>query len=294
VPTRFRLVPPGYGSAGVGLLGTVGQSRVLGISYSRDAGASSGLTGMLLSVPLSWMAYSYDRRPHTALLGDLSGLVRKYMGMLKIDAAPTVKVRNTLGARMRGTTAWVPGHATSTIYVQKNVMGDPATLERIIAHEMAHHAVNMDNLREMHEILQEHGKANAGPYVKEYIDKLRQDTGPDSGHGEPWQHYVKIINQHMGSGFVTQTADDTYVEDAESKPYYLLIAKIPNGKYGYQIGVNLSPKMKRVIDTAVQRYEGKLVKTTDPKWQHGPRIGSSNWATSSDKQQEMQRLHQSS
>jgi hypothetical protein len=231
------------------------------------------------------MDYTYDRRPHVAAV-NLHGLVQKYMSMLGLDVAPSVKVSNVLGAKTLGTCKWTPGQATSTITFQKSVIGDPTTLERVLAHEMAHHAVFLGNIRDLQGIAQERG-AQAGPYVREYLQNLRRDDG----HNADWLHYAKIINAQMGGGFVSQTSDSTYVQDAETKPYYLLIAKLPNGRYGFQIGVNLSPKMKRVVEVTEERYEGKLIKTTDPKWQHGPRIGDSNWATSGDKQAEMQRLH---
>lgn len=239
------------------------------------------------------MTYSYDRRPHVAAFllarseaGALRGLVQKYMTMLGLDIAPKVNVSDNIGATRSGVCKWIPGHKTSTIHIQKSVLSDPVTLERVLAHEMAHHAVFLGNIRDLETIVQERG-SQAGPYVRGYIRDLRRRDG----HGEAWLQYVKIINGHMGSGFVTPKSDDTYVESQETKPYYLLIAKLPNGRFGFQIGVTLSSRMKQVIDKASQRYEAKLIKTTDPKWQHGPRIGNSNWAVSMDKQDEMQRLH---
>jgi hypothetical protein len=229
---------------------------------------------------------TYDYRDIHIASADLHGLVAKYMSMLGLDVAPVVKVKNAIGARNLGTCKWTPGQPTSTIEVQKTVTGNPATLERVVAHEMAHHAAFLDAIKAMQAIVLERG-SEAGPYVRGYLQDLRRSDG----HGEEWLRYVKIINAQMGSDFVTQKSDETYVQDAETKPYYVLIAALPNGKYGYQIGVSLSAKMKQVIERAGQAYGAKLIKTTDARWQHGPRIGNPSWATSGDKQDEMKRLH---
>lgn len=230
---------------------------------------------------------TYDFRSASA--ADLKGLVHKYMSILGLDVAPEVKVKNNIGAKMLGSCAWTPGKPTTVLSVQKSVMADPVTLERIVAHEMAHHAVFLENIKALRDIVQERGPG-AGPYVRAFLQDLRL-SDPHEGHGDDWLRYVKMINAHMGSDFVTKTSDKSYVQDAETKPYFVLIARLPNGKYGFQIGVTLSTKMKQVISFAGQHYGAKLVRTTDARWQHGPRIGSSNWATSPDKQDEMQRLH---
>ena len=229
---------------------------------------------------------TYDYREHTAAEADLSGLVRKYMAMLGLDIAPLIKVRNSLGAKALGTTKWSVGQPTSTISIQKVVLGDPKTLERIVAHEMAHHANFVDHIKALQAIAKERG-AEAGPYVRGYVQSLRREDG----HGEGWLRYVKVINSQMGADFVTKISDQSDVQDTQTKPYFVLIAWLPNEKYGYQIGVNLSPKMKQWCDRWIQEYKAKLLKTTDAKWQHGPRIGGVNWATSPDKQAEMQRLY---
>lgn len=217
---------------------------------------------------------------------DLNNLVQKYMSMLNLDTPPHIKVQNNLGARALGTCRWVPTDITSTIIIQKVALGDPTTLERILAHEMAHHAVFLDNIKDLQDLAREHGPA-AGPPINNYLRRLRVEET----HGEPWLKYVKIINSHMGNDFVTITSDQSYVEDQKVKPYYVLIAVLPNGKYGWQIGVSLSAKMKQMIDRMGQAYGAKLIKTTDAKWQNGPRIGSSKFATSPDKQEDLKRLH---
>ena len=210
------------------------------------------------------------------------------MGMLNLDVAPLIKVRNNLGARALGTCAWTPGKTTSTISIQKVVLGDPRTLERVLAHEMAHHATFVEHIKALEGLAREHGQA-ARPHVNQYLQEMRRERA----HGENWLQYVRIINQHMGSDFVTERSDESYERESATKPYYVLIALLPNGKYGFQIGVVLSAKMKLKIEFATQHYGAKLVKTTDQRWQFGPRIGGSNWATSADKQEEMRRLHSS-
>lgn len=229
---------------------------------------------------------TYDYRERSAASADMSALVRKYMTILGLDVAPVVKVGNSLGTQNLGACKWTPGKPTSTIVLQKIITGDPKTLERIFAHEMAHHAVFLEYIRAINELEAQHGP-RAAPYVRTYVRNLRRSDA----HGEGWLKYVKIINAHMGADFVTKKSDESYVQDAETKPYVVLIAPLPMGKYGYQIGVKLSTKMKEFVDRSALEYKAKLIQTTDPMWQHGPRIGGLNWATSPNKQEAMHRLY---
>jgi hypothetical protein len=151
---------------------------------------------------------------------------------------------------------------------------------------MAHHAVFLENIKELQAIEAEHG-AGARPYIRGYIQRLRREDD----HGEAWLRYVKVVNAQMGSDFITRTSDASMVENPETKPYFILIARLPNDKYGWQIGVTLSAKMKQVVELAAQRYGAKLVRTTDAVWQYGPRIGNRNWATTADKQAALHQLY---
>jgi len=216
---------------------------------------------------------------------EILGLVRKYMDMLGLDIAPHVKVRNNLGSKNLGTTAWVPGETTSTISIQRSVLSDSATLERVVAHEMAHHATFLENAEELRQIVREKGQL-ARPHVNAYLMMLRRE----GGHGDRWQKFVDVINRRMGKDFVTERSDETYAKETETKPYYVLVMEISKGRYGFQIGVNLSSSMKQYVDRVARDYGAKIFKVTDPLWQYGPRIGSGKWATSSDKQNDMLKL----
>lgn len=207
----------------------------------------------------------------------LAPLVRKYMDMLGVGLVPTVKISDRIGAKALGTTLWrILADQPSTITIQKSVLGDPATLERVLAHEMAHHAVNCDRDRELQKIVSGSAPADSRARVRDYV---RQFQG--LGHGKDWQAYAEVVNAKMGSGFVTPTSDASYVTTG-TKPYYVLIGLLPNGKYGYQKGVGMRPKTQEAVRYAAAKYSAKLVLVKDRQWEQGPRIGSSKWAVPPD------------
>lgn len=193
-----------------------------------------------------------------ASLARVKQIAAKYARMLGVTELPKFVIRNNLGARWLGQLTWKRGQQ-NVMEIQQSVLSDENTLERIVAHEMAHHV-------EMMELEND----------QEALAKMRLGIKPQE-HGDRWKELAKQINSHMGSDFVTKTSDQSYVQESETKPYVLLIEEVSRGSFGYAIGVRLSPKMQKYVERHQQSYNAKLVTTTDPQWTSGPRIGD-GWA----------------
>jgi class 3 adenylate cyclase len=139
--------------------------------------------------------------------------------------------------------------------MQATIFNDEATLERVLAHEMAHHAVTLD------------AEAGDGSTLVELI------RDPARAHGAEWKEYAKKINQAVGdSSFVTEFTDHKPSET--SKSYYLWIEhEARRDQLRYAVASSLSAGAKTEIDRGLRAGTGKLVKVTDPQWLNGPRIG---------------------
>jgi hypothetical protein len=193
---------------------------------------------------------------NTAGLALVHKLAQKYAHMLGVTELPKIVVRNNLGAKWLGRLSWKKGQQ-NVMEIQESALGDEPTLERIVAHEMAHHVEMM-------------GLEND----QEALAKLRVGIKPQE-HGERWQELAKKINSHVGdASFVTRTSDQSYVLETKTKPYLVLIEAVSRGSLGYAIGVRLSPKMQAYVDRHQQEYAAKLVTTTDPRWADGAKIGN--------------------
>lgn len=200
--------------------------------------------------------YSYDCR--VASNADVLALVHryceKYARILGVDKLPKIFLRDNLGSKWLGRLTFRQGQE-NVMEIQARAFSADA-LERVVAHEMAHHA-------EMLALGQER------------LARLKIGIKP-ADHGPEWEAYAAQINAVMGAGFVTKTSDQSYGLSTEVKPYLLLIEPI-GSRLGYAVGVRLSPKMREYADKHVAAG-AKLVSSTDAAWARGPKIGSGRWA----------------
>lgn len=182
----------------------------------------------------------------------------KYARILGVSELPKIVVRDNLGAKWLGRLIWRAGQQ-NVMELQSSIFSDENTLERVIAHEMAHHV----------EFLEFNENTEAIALVKMGI-KPRE-------HGDRFQELARKINSVAGANFVTEKSDTSYVLEQKTKPYFLLVSPL-GGNLGYALGVRITPKMQKYIDKYVSGYKGRLVKTDDPRWANGPRIGDGGFA----------------
>ena len=216
---------------------------------------------------------SYDyRHIEAADLGAIQKYVAYYGRLLGVRELPKIVVRNNLGSLWLGRAIYRVGKPT-VVEFQKSIMGDDATLERVVAHEMVHCA-EYDLITE------------------DDIVRLRHGIRPQA-HGPTFKELAAKVNAVKGADFVTPRSDESYVQDKTTKPYWMLIAPLHSeSTLGYAIGVRLSPQMRKIIDRYKSEYAGRLVQTTDAQWQMAPKIGA-GWhlPRSAAQQQELRRLY---
>ncbi len=176
-------------------------------------------------------------------------VVSKYMSILSIEHRPTVKLRSNLGAGWLGRCSWsTRAPNTSLIELQRSILSDERTLERVIAHEMVHHRDYME-------------------MSADTVALLRIGIKPP-GHGQSFLEGAQEINAVMGEDFVTVESDKEYSTSKNTKQYFLLIATAYSNRLGYAWAVRISPEAQKHIDKAVADG-GRLVKVTDERWTAG-------------------------
>lgn len=192
-------------------------------------------------------------------------MVLAYLEMLGIDAVeePDVVLRDNVGSRWLGRwsmkwKAGLPGRPV--IEIQRSVLPDGRTLERVVAHEVVHHVqyLRMDPSE---------------------MELLRIGIRP-VGHGASFQQIAAILNERVGAGFVTAKSDQEYVVMPSGKRILLLISPTRIGRLGWQWATRLGPKAhewarRKISEGArlVEAYDNDFV------WTSGPRIEAwKGWA----------------
>ena len=183
-------------------------------------------------------------------MSTIDDLVDKYMGVLSIRGArPIVHVKTRIGSRWLGLCRWsekLPH--TTTITLDRSIVGDPRTLERILAHEMVHHR-DLLNL------------------TPPEIALIKMAIKPE-GHGPSFRQGAAIINAVMGPDFVTVTSDQETVQSAPERDFYLLIAPAYGDTLGYAWAARLSPEALAIVEKKVKEG-GKLLMSRDRRWTYG-------------------------
>jgi hypothetical protein len=177
---------------------------------------------------------------------------QKFGRILKVDPPLSFRIRDNPSSRWGGRYLYKPGTLVE-IQIQKRVIPDNKTLERIVAHEMAHHADFVHQAREI-------TKQPMSTLVSSPVT-IRLALA----HGDQWQAQADKINRVMGADFVTVFSDSSYVESAvTSKPFYLLI--IPLGsQFGIANAVTLTPAALHAVQV-LQAQGAKIFKTNDARW----------------------------
>lgn len=210
-------------------------------------------------------------------------LIDKYMHLLGIRGdKPTVKIQDNLGSRWLGKCEFWPSKpGQTTITLQQSILNDPQTLERVLAHEMVHHAVYLD-------------------YNVVDIEMAKRGLTPGhAGHGEDFLAGAAKINAVMGPNFVTEKSDSSYMQE-NTREYFLLIVPVWNNRLGYAWSAKIGPKAQLFVDKALREDEhskgGRLVRSTDIRWTNGAKIkqyGGYSIPKGPDDQERLRKLYES-
>jgi hypothetical protein len=179
--------------------------------------------------------------------------VTKYLAILGVHGEPpVVRLRDNLGARWLGRSTWSPSRPDTTLLeLQRSILGDDRTLERVVAHEVIHHR-------------------DALAMSEGEVALLRLGIKPES-HDATFREGAARINAIMGTDFVTEASDQEYKQTRPRKEFVVLVTPLPDGRLGWTWAVRLGPKATDWANKLVERGS-RLVRTTDERWTRGLKI----------------------
>ena len=183
---------------------------------------------------------------------------------------PVIEIKNTsekYHGRMRTILTPIPNPDQPTaprqyskrhiLQIQKAILPNEDALKRIITHEMIHlwdHVIS-----EPQKLIADlHFGGNAG------------------GHGREFQDYARMINDKVGSDYVTITSDQSY--GVESKEYFILISPREQGGFNYSWAARLTEPMKADIKRREVENQAKLFRVKDPRFMGKARIGTGRYS----------------
>lgn len=139
---------------------------------------------------------------------DLQNIARKYLNMLpggdEMDL-PRIVIVNQISQNWDATAMWDPKlPVPGSILLQKRIMRDTETVERLMAHEICHYWA----------------------HTRLYVNKEgNRATHLGHGSGSFWYEAAQIINGKKGdSEFITEFSDASYVSK-NTKFFYVMVLK---------------------------------------------------------------------
>lgn len=192
----------------------------------------------------------------------IDAIVEKYAQILGVDHKnkPQIVFADNLGSRWLAHDRFSFSRPeTTTITIQRRVLGDERTLERVVAHEMVHHAeavsMSADDLERM----------RAGLLVG-----IRPDA-----HGKDFLERAARVNAVMGPDFVTVKSDQAYVESENERPYELLIVPVTvrqgEQTFGFAWAARIGHAARPWVDAKI-RQGAVLTTATSRRWTIGQKI----------------------
>jgi len=174
-------------------------------------------------------------------VSDIKNLAKKYLDIYFKDEhladhlqlpVPEIKIRNNVNAKALGRCIYRRGSDNTTIELQKSIIDNQKTLDRVLIHELIHH----------------------------YVFLTGQNDGSD-GHEGAWKKKAEELNKILGAGYISKTSDESY--EKNGKYYYLVIApKAQTDRYVFLSTVSPSPSMKAKI-LELLKINGRIFKVND-------------------------------
>ena len=197
-------------------------------------------------------------------MSSLESIAQKYMDMLPVIVVdefdpvsddfvdkvlhmpmPKIVIVNQLTAKWHGIAIW--DGKTTVIKVQKAIMKDPNTLNRIVAHEVCH------------------------AWAYWMVQRSQQKSPWHRGHSSTggWYKAAQIVNQQEGKDFVSETSDSSYVA-ANEKLFWVYIETGARGTFWAwfsRVTDNLARNLRYRIDIAqAHGYPIAIIKTNDERF----------------------------
>ncbi len=192
------------------------------------------------------LRYLLDHLREEVAAMDVAGMIQellaKFFGEYGLPV-PKLKFANKANAKSLAHCKWHAGATNTELEIQKSVLGDDATLRRVLTHELIHHwqFLRTDQTQEL----------------KLAALKLNSD-----GHGEDFVAYAAKINAVMGPGYVSKSSDGSY-DTSKVPAFYILIQPHTDGRYGYSVALRPSAKQKIEIQDRIATKQARLFRITD-------------------------------
>jgi len=189
-------------------------------------------------------------------------IMKKFFGEYDLPM-PRIKISNAITSKDLGQCRYVRGDHTTLITIQKKIVDDGRTLDRILTHELVHHW-------EFLVLEQWRGKQ---PPDSKIARALQRYPNSRQSHGKPFLDWAAKINTVMGKDYVSVVSDSTYVISLD-KDYFVLISPSPayNNRLMWSWAVRPSATQWQIIKFRIGEYKSKLFKTRDDRFMGGPRI----------------------
>jgi 8-oxo-dGTP pyrophosphatase MutT (NUDIX family) len=211
-----------------------------------------------------------NKRVTAATAGEIPSIVRKLMAVLPAGTPmPNIKVVNSPTSHWLGICRFKYGDDNTLIELQQSIIGDTHTLERVIAHELCHHA----------EFMESAAMAKEKGWSKETHAKIDKYT--HRPHGPKFREWANKFNAIYGADFVTETSDSDMVRAESTRDINVLLWAKPNGKLYWCFTMRPSAKQREFIKDKLAQPGYKYVVTRDIDFAQGAPIGKS-WSYSLD------------
>ena len=186
--------------------------------------------------------------------------IDKYMAMLELPEAarPKVAITRALSTEYLALARWFSSNPEEFFleFVEHVTNGNPRALEGIVAHEMVHVANMYADMMSV--------PNRVDPATGRATESLRVKMLAGDGHGRDFLRLAAKINEVEGKDFVTVTSDMVQAGHAgQSKPYYVLLGKIPDGPVYVAWTVRLPKNMTGIKEKLATGYAA-FIRTTDP------------------------------
>lgn len=141
------------------------------------------------------------------------------------------------------------------VYLQKSILSDEKSLERIVAHELIH-------CYEYQE-----GEWYIEFFNSEPSKQRRMMRYQPDGHGEFFRKYAAKINSVKGDGFVSEKSDETVVVKHDDRKFYLVVEKYKDGKMAISSFLKKTPIIKAEIKRRAETQEVKIFQLSMSEYQ---------------------------
>lgn len=177
---------------------------------------------------------------------------------------PEFKITNQLKANWLGRCEYQSDWKLPVIQLQKSILGDEQTTDRVIAHEMVHawnylfepaHVEYFNAFRDKETYPQ--------GVPRQVAERLKRALRAVGGHGKAFMAWADKINAVKGKDFVAESSDEKDVVADIDKEFFVLVEQTKDGRYAYNSFVKPTKNIREAIDYRQKNFGAKLFKTND-------------------------------